>query len=108
MTIIMSNKNKPNNSLRETGTSSEGLSPGSLGTQGQVPVGRNQTTTNKTLLNADNEDNVVLLGFQKKQNGKIYLGIIWKLQALMGFRVNHKMKMILILTITIRKYKHGH
>ena len=63
MIIIMSNKNKPNNSLREAGNSCEGLSPGSLGTQGQVPVSRNQTTTNKTLLNADDEDNVVLLGF---------------------------------------------
>ena len=32
------------------------LSPGSLGMQGQVPGGRNQATTNKTPLNADNEE----------------------------------------------------
>ena len=32
------------------------LSPGSLGMQGQVPGGCNQATTNKTPLNADNEE----------------------------------------------------
>ena len=30
--------------------------------QGQVPDGRNQATTNKAPLNADNEDNVMILG----------------------------------------------
>ena len=62
MIIIMSNKNTPNNSLREAGTSREGHSPGSLGMQGKVPGGRNQTTANKNLLNADNEDNAMVLG----------------------------------------------
>ena len=47
--------------MKETGTSSEGLFPGSLGMHGQVPGGRNQAPTNKTTLNADNEDNVMVL-----------------------------------------------
>ena len=58
----MSNKNIPNNSIKESGTSSEGLSPDSLRMQGQVPVSRNQATTNKISLNADNEDNDMVLG----------------------------------------------
>ena len=97
MNVIMSNKNILNKSVKETGTSCEGLSPGSLGMQGQVPGGRNQAITNKTPLNADNEDNVM----------KDLLGNVWKLPALMGFHVNHQMKMISILTTTIRKGKHG-
>ena len=55
------NKNIPNNGVK-AGTSCEGLSPGSLGMQGQVPGGRNQAITNKTTLKADNEDNVMVLG----------------------------------------------
>ena len=62
MSVIMSNKNIPNNVIKEAGTSCEGLSPGSLGMQGQVPGGCNQATTNTTNLNADNEDNVMVLG----------------------------------------------
>ena len=61
----MLNKNIPNNGAKEAGTSCEGLSPGSLGMQGQVPSGRNQATTNKTPLNADIEDNVMVLGEEK-------------------------------------------
>ena len=83
------NKNIPNNSVKEAGTSCEGLSPGSLGMQGQVPGGRNQVTTNKTPLNADKKD----------------LELVWKLQALIGFHVNHQM--ISILTTAIKKDKHG-
>ena len=48
--------------MKEGGTSYEGLSLDSLGMQGQVPGGHNQATTNKTPLNADNEDNVMVLG----------------------------------------------
>ena len=59
MSVIMLNKNIPNNSVKEAGTSREGLLPGSFGMQGQVPGGHNQATTNKTSLNADNEDNMV-------------------------------------------------
>ena len=62
MSVKMLNKNIPNNSVKEAGTSCEGLSADSLGMQGQVPGGRNQATTNKTPLNADNEDNVMVLG----------------------------------------------
>ena len=36
--------------------------PAVLECRGQVPGGRNQATTNKTPLNADNEDNVMVLG----------------------------------------------
>ena len=62
MNVIMSNKNIPNNGVKEAGTSCEGLSAGSLGMQRQVPDDRIQATTNKTPLNADNEDNVMVLG----------------------------------------------
>ena len=48
--------------MKEAGTSCEGLSPSSLGMQGQVPGGHDQATTNKTSLNADNKDNVMVLG----------------------------------------------
>ena len=62
MSVLMSNKNISNNVVKEDGTSCEGLSPVSLGMQGLVPSGRNQVTTNKTPLNADNEGNVMVLG----------------------------------------------
>ena len=62
----MSNKNIPKNGVKEAGTSCEGLSPGSLGMQRQVPNGRDQTTTNKTPLNEDNEDNGMVLGEEWK------------------------------------------
>ena len=42
--------------------------------QWQVPGSRNQTTTNKTPLNAENEDNMIVL----EKNGKISLEIILK------------------------------
>ena len=58
----MSNKNIPNNNVKEAGISCEGLLPSSLGLQRQIPGGGNQATTNKILLNADNEDNVMVLG----------------------------------------------
>ena len=45
-------------------------------------------TTNKTPLNVDNKENVMVLGEEE------CLDIVWKLQALMGFHVNHQMKMI--------------
>ena len=54
MNVIISNKDIPNNGVKEAGTSCEGVSSGSLGMQGQVPGSRNQATTNKTPLNADN------------------------------------------------------
>ena len=82
--------------MKEAGTACEGL-------QGQVLGGRNQATTDQTPLNADNEDNVMVLG----EEWEDLFRIVWKLQALMGFHVNHQMKMILILTTTIRKDKHG-
>ena len=48
--------------MKEAGTSCKGLSSSSLRMQGQVPGSRNQTTMNKTSLNADSEDNVVISG----------------------------------------------
>ena len=62
MSVIMSNKNILSNGVKQAGHSCEGLSPDSFGMQGQVPGGRNQATANKTSLNADNEDNVMVLG----------------------------------------------
>ena len=61
MNVAMLNKNIPNNDVKEAGLSCEGLLPGGLGMQGQVPGGCNQANTNKTPLNADNEDNVMVL-----------------------------------------------
>ena len=58
----MLNKNIPNNDVKKTGTSCEGLLPGSLRMQGLIPGSCNQATTNKTTLNADSEDNVMVLG----------------------------------------------
>ena len=45
-----------------TETSCEGLSPGSLIMQGQVPDSCNQAAMNKTPLNEDYEDNVIVSG----------------------------------------------
>ena len=59
MSVIISSKNIPHNGIKEAGTSCKGLSPGSLGMQGQVA---GSCTTNKTPLNAENEDNVMVLG----------------------------------------------
>ena len=68
MSVIMQNKNIPNNDMKEAGTSCEGLLFGSLQMQGfqvsrgfKVLGGCNQATMNKTYLNADNEDNVMVL-----------------------------------------------
>ena len=61
MSVIMSNKNIPSNGVKEARTSCESLLPGSLGMKEQVPGGRHQANTNKTPLNADNEDNVMVL-----------------------------------------------
>ena len=71
--------------------------------QCQGPGGRNQAT-NKTPLNVDNEGNVMVLGEEECED---LSGYSMELQALMGFHVNHQMKMISILTTTIRKDKHG-
>ena len=81
----------------EAGISCEGLLPSILRMQEQALGGRSQATMNKTPLNADNEDNVMVLGEEE----------LWKLQGLMGFHVNHQVKMTLILTTMIRKDKHG-
>ena len=62
MSVAISNKYIPNNGVKEAGTSREGLWPSRLGMERQVPSGRNQVTTNKTSLNADTEDNVMVLG----------------------------------------------
>ena len=62
MSLIMSNKNIPNNGVKLGGTSCEGLWHGSFRMQGQVPDGRNQATMNRTSLNADNRDNVMVSG----------------------------------------------
>ena len=62
MSVIMSNKNIPNNGVKEAGASCEGLSPSSLRMQRQAPGSRNQAATNKTPLNADNKDIVMVLG----------------------------------------------
>ena len=62
MSVAISNKYISNNGVKEAGTSREGLSPGRLGMERQVPGGRKQATTNKTPLNADDEDNVMVLG----------------------------------------------
>ena len=62
MSVIVSNKNISNKDVKQAGTPCEGLSPGSLGIQGQVQGGHNEATRNKTPLNADNEDNVFVLG----------------------------------------------
>ena len=62
MSVIILNQNIPNSSVTEAGTSFEGLLPGSLGMQQQVPGGCNQATTNKTPWNPDNEDSVMTLG----------------------------------------------
>ena len=68
MSVVISNKYIPNNGVKEAGTSCEGLSPGSLGMQGQVPGDRNQATTNKTPLNSVNEDNVMVLGEEEQED----------------------------------------
>ena len=64
MNVIMLNRNVSNKSMKEAGPSCEG----SLRIQGQVPGSRNQATMNKTPLNADNEDNVMVLGEEEWEN----------------------------------------
>ena len=48
--------------MKEVETSCEGLSLGNLGMQVQVAGGRNKATANKTPLNGDNKDNVMISG----------------------------------------------
>ena len=72
MSVIMPNKSIPNNGVKEAGTSCEGLSPGNLGIQGQVSGGGNQATKNKTPLNIDNEDNVMVLGEEEWEERNKY------------------------------------
>ena len=76
------NKNITNNGVKEAATSCEGLSPGSLEMQGQVPGGHNQATTNKTTLNADNEDNV--MGLEEKEWEDLFR-ISMKITSFNGF-----------------------
>ena len=64
MNVIMLNRNISNKSMKEAGPSCEG----GLRIQGQVPGSRNQATMNKTPLNADNEDNVMV--FRRRRMGK--------------------------------------
>ena len=52
----------PSNNKKEAGSSREGLLPCSLRMLGEVSGGFNQATTIKIPLNADNEDNVMVLG----------------------------------------------
>ena len=58
MRFIMSNENIPKKSVTEAWISCEGLSPSSLGMYWQVPGG---SATNKTFLNGNNEENVIVL-----------------------------------------------
>ena len=62
MSVVMPNKNILSNGVKKAGTSCEGLLPDSIRMQEEVPGGYNQATTNKTPLNADIEDNVMVLG----------------------------------------------
>ena len=82
MSVIMSNKNIPNNGVKEAKNSCEGLLPSSLGIQRQVPGGRNQATTNKTPLNADNEDNMMVLGVEEWEG---LFGNIMEITSSYGF-----------------------
>ena len=50
--------------MKEAGTSCEGLSPSSLIMRGRVLGSHNQATSNKTPLNVDNGDNVMV--FRRK------------------------------------------
>ena len=104
MSVIMKNKDIPSNSIKEAGTSCEGLSLVSLRMQGQVPGGHNQATMNKIPLNADNENNVMVLGEKEQED---LFGNSMKITSFNGFHVNHRTKMISILTTSIRKDKHG-
>ena len=72
---------------------------------GQVPGNCNQATTNKTPLNVDNEDNVMVLGEEKWED--LFGNSMEMTSFIMSFHVNHQMEIISILTITIRKDKHG-
>ena len=65
----MLNKYIPNNGEKKAKTSCEGLLPGSLGMQRQVPGGCNQASTNKTPLNADIED---CDGFRRRMGSFIW------------------------------------
>ena len=67
MSVIMLSKNIPNNGMKEAGTSHEGLLPSHLRVQGQVRSSCNQATMNKTPLNADNEDNMMVLGEEERE-----------------------------------------
>ena len=62
MSVILPNKNIPNSGVKEAGSSCELLLPSTLGMQAQVLGGCNQATMNKTPLNVDNEDIMMVLG----------------------------------------------
>ena len=94
----MSNKNIPSNGVKEARTSCESILPGSLGMKGQVPGGRHQANTNKTPLNADNEDNVIVLGEEEWEDLQTWQ--IWKLQTLIGFHGNHQIILGTLILMT--------
>ena len=87
MNVIMLNRDISNKSMKEDGPSCEG----SLRIQGQIPGIRNQATMNKTSLNADNEDNVMVLG--EKEREDLFENNI-EITSFNGFHVNHQMKVI--------------
>ena len=69
--------------------------------EGQVPGGHNQATMNKIPLNADSEDNVMVLGQEEWED------LFGNSMDITSSHVNHQMKMISKLTRSIRKDKHG-
>ena len=68
MSVTMSNKKIPKNGVKKAGTSCIGLSPDNLGMQGQVLGSRHQATTNKIPLDANNVDNVMVLGEKEQED----------------------------------------
>ena len=61
ISVAKSNKYTANNDMKKAGTSYDSLLPSSLRMQGQAPGNCNQDTKNKTPVNTDNEDNVMVL-----------------------------------------------
>ena len=66
----------------EAGISCEGLLPSILRMQEQALGGRSQATMNKAPLNADNEDNVMVLGEEELQD---LFGNIMEITRFNGF-----------------------
>ena len=80
--VILSNINIPSNSEMEAGISCEGLLPSILRMQEQALGGRSQATMNKTPLNANNKDNVMVLGEEELQD---LFGNIMEITRFNGF-----------------------